>query len=166
MHVTGPTRLSLWLRVLLVEKSGDAQPRVRWHPYIQSDFCSEKIETFLKENWDSFSEKLRQYLRNFQKGLTLFLGTWSLGRGIEAEASERCRQWGKQNEPSCLLLAPTPVEAVETQRVSAQRVYVRYSACSHQACKIVLASFSNYEEACNMLFGKGRVRTQDLGYQA
>jgi hypothetical protein len=32
MLVTGPTRLSLWLRVLLVEKSGDAQLRVRGHP--------------------------------------------------------------------------------------------------------------------------------------
>ncbi len=29
-----------------------------------------------------------------------------------------------------------------------------------------LASFNNYEEACTMLCGKGRVRTQDLGYQA
>ena len=30
----------------------------------------------------------------------------------------------------------------------------------------VLASFNNCEAACNMLCGKGRVRTQDLGYQA
>jgi hypothetical protein len=32
--------------------------------------------------------------------------------------------------------------------------------------KKFLASFNNYEEACTMLCGKGRVRTQDLGYQA
>jgi hypothetical protein len=30
----------------------------------------------------------------------------------------------------------------------------------------VLASFNNHEEACNMLCGKGQVRTQDLGYQS
>ncbi len=32
--------------------------------------------------------------------------------------------------------------------------------------KKLLASFNNHEEACNMLCGKGRVRTQDLGYQS
>jgi hypothetical protein len=30
----------------------------------------------------------------------------------------------------------------------------------------LLASFNNHEEACNMLCGKGQVRTQDLGYQS
>jgi hypothetical protein len=30
----------------------------------------------------------------------------------------------------------------------------------------LLASFNNHEEACNMLCGKSRVRTQDLGYQS
>ncbi len=30
----------------------------------------------------------------------------------------------------------------------------------------LLASFNNHEEACIMLCGKGRVRTQDLGYQS
>jgi hypothetical protein len=32
--------------------------------------------------------------------------------------------------------------------------------------KKLLASFNNHEEACNMLCGKGQVRTQDLGYQS
>ncbi len=32
--------------------------------------------------------------------------------------------------------------------------------------KKLLASFNNHEEACNMLCGKGRVRTHDLGYQS
>ncbi len=32
--------------------------------------------------------------------------------------------------------------------------------------KKTLASLDNYEEACNMLCGKGRVRTQGLGYQS
>jgi hypothetical protein len=32
--------------------------------------------------------------------------------------------------------------------------------------KKLLASFNNHEEACNMLCGKGLVRTQDLGYQS
>ncbi len=32
--------------------------------------------------------------------------------------------------------------------------------------KKFLASLNNHEEACNMLCGKGRVRTQDLGYQS
>ncbi len=32
--------------------------------------------------------------------------------------------------------------------------------------KKLLASFINHEEACNMLCGKGRVRTHDLGYQS
>jgi hypothetical protein len=32
--------------------------------------------------------------------------------------------------------------------------------------KKLLASFNNHEEACNMLCGKGRVRTQDLGTKA
>ncbi len=40
-------------------------------------------------------------------------------------------------------------------------------ALARQGRKIkVLASFNNHEEACNMLCGKGRVRTQDLGYQS
>jgi hypothetical protein len=30
----------------------------------------------------------------------------------------------------------------------------------------LLASFNNREKACNMLCGKGRDRTQDLGYQS
>ncbi len=30
----------------------------------------------------------------------------------------------------------------------------------------LLASFKNHEEACKMLCGKGRVQTQDLGYQS
>ncbi len=30
----------------------------------------------------------------------------------------------------------------------------------------LLASFNNHEEACNMLCGKGRVRTQDLVYES
>jgi hypothetical protein len=32
--------------------------------------------------------------------------------------------------------------------------------------KKILASLNNHEEACNMLCGKGQVRTQDLGYQS
>jgi hypothetical protein len=32
--------------------------------------------------------------------------------------------------------------------------------------KKFLASFDNHEEACNMLCGKGQVRTLDLGYQS
>ncbi len=32
--------------------------------------------------------------------------------------------------------------------------------------KKLLASFNNHEEACNMLCGQGRARTQDLEYQS
>jgi hypothetical protein len=39
-------------------------------------------------------------------------------------AVERCWKWAKQNELSCLQVAPSPVEAVETQTVSAQSVCV------------------------------------------
>ncbi len=35
---------------------------------------------------------------------------------------------------------------------------------THKKKKKILASFNNHEEACNMLCGKGWVRTQDLGY--
>jgi hypothetical protein len=40
------------------------------------------------------------------------------------------------------------------------------SALKKKNEKKFLASFNNHEEACNMLCGKGWVRTQDLGYQS
>ncbi len=43
--------------------------------------------------------------------------------------------------------------------------HIHVQLTSHQDLKL-LASFNNHEDACNMLCGKGRVRTQDLGYQS
>ncbi len=56
---------------------------------------------------------------------------------LTKSAVESCWKSTKQNELSCILAAPSPVEAVETQRVSAHSVCVSAeSAWSHQAHKI------------------------------
>ncbi len=66
----------------------------------------------------------------------VYLMAWACAGSCGSDGVERCQLWGKQNELSCLLLAPTPAEAVATQRISAQRVSaLTESACSHHAHK-------------------------------
>jgi hypothetical protein len=45
---------------------------------------------------------------------------WAWAGSCGCDGVERCQRWGKQNKLSCLRLAPTSGEAVETQSVFAQ----------------------------------------------
>ncbi len=111
---------------------------------------SKKIWDFnCLKNWKISYKNLRNFWENFdkflrkKKSLCLMLCCWTesvFERQTRQSAFERqTRQRAKQNELSlsCLQLAPSPVEAVKTQRVSAQSVCVSTeSACSHQAHQI------------------------------
>ncbi len=66
--------------------------------------------------------------------------------------------------PSCGLLGGPP--AVSASWQSTRSLLTRHiETISSQSTKLC-ASYNNHEEACKLLCGKGRVRTQDLGYQS
>ena len=65
------------------------------------------------------SEKVEKYLVKVEKK-KVYLMAWAWAGSCGCDGVQRCQRWGKQNERSCLRLAPTSGEAVAAQSVSAQ----------------------------------------------
>ncbi len=128
------------------------------------------------ENWNSavlcFKE-LKKYV--FQKHVVSCivpgqLWYWVHNLGMFSKQAGPCFQ-DHNVSPYQKFLIYHPVEP-SNQLWSSQALTVELRepettrAINWQGIFKLLASFKNHEEACNMLCGKGRVRTQDLGYQS